>query len=109
IGAGTGGTTKAIFRAIGEFEREEGPSAGFGHYTYTDISAGFFKQAKDTFKSFISRMSFKKLDIEEAPSTQGFEPGQYDLVVASQCLHATQDMTRTMTHVRELLKPGGKL
>lgn len=109
IGAGTGGTTKAVFRAIAEFESSEGPIPGFGHYTYTDVSAGFFKQAKDTFKSFVPRMAFKKLDIQESPSSQGFETEKYDLIVASQCLHATKNMTETMRNVRQLLKPGGKL
>jgi len=109
IGAGTGGTTKAVFRAISEFEKSEGSNPGFGHYTYTDVSAGFFKQAKDTFKPWVPRMTFKKLDIESKPSTQGFEAGKYDLIVASQCLHATKNMTETMANVRELLKPGGKL
>ncbi|KAH8821290.1 hypothetical protein F5884DRAFT_827558 [Xylogone sp. PMI_703] len=109
IGAGTGGTTKAVFRAINDFEINEASNASFGHYTYTDVSTGFFKQAKDTFRPFVSRMTFKRLDIQEKPSTQDFEPGQYDIVVASQCLHATRNMTETMINVRELLKPGGRL
>lgn len=54
-------------------------------------------------------MTFKKLDIEREPLVQGFELGSYDLIIACQVLHATKNMERTMFHVRQLLKPGGKL
>ncbi|PVI03674.1 S-adenosyl-L-methionine-dependent methyltransferase [Periconia macrospinosa] len=47
--------------------------------------------------------------METLPSKQNFTPGSYDLIIASQCLHATKNMTRTMQHTRELLKPGGKV
>jgi 2-polyprenyl-3-methyl-5-hydroxy-6-metoxy-1,4-benzoquinol methylase len=54
-------------------------------------------------------MNYQKLDIEKDPIGQGYENGTYDLIVACQVLHATTNMDRTMTHVRQLLKPGGKL
>ena len=40
---------------------------------------------------------------------QGFQAEYYDVVVASDVLHATTDMPNTMRNVRSLLKPGGNL
>lgn len=60
IGAGTGGATKRILKRIPD---------RFGHYTFTDISSGFFEKAKSVFSSFVEsgRMSFRALDIERDP------------------------------------------
>ncbi|KAI2885910.1 hypothetical protein CBS11852_8117 [Aspergillus niger] len=108
IGAGTGGGTQVILEALG---KENGSSTGarFGRYDFTDISAGFFEAAKERFQDWADLMNFQKLDIEHDPVAQGFEEGSYDVVIACQVLHATKSMDRTLTHVRKLLKPGGKL
>lgn len=107
IGGGTGGATRTVIEGFAT----RGDSTGtiLGHYTFTDISPGFFDAAKEKFAAWSDMMSFKKLDIEVNPSLQGFEPGSYDLIVAASVLHATKSLTRTMNHVRQLLKPGGKL
>lgn len=44
-------------------------------------------------------------DIEQ----QNFEPGSYDLVVASTVLHATRQLDESLRAARKLLKPGGYL
>ncbi|KAI9708162.1 MAG: putative Hybrid PKS-NRPS biosynthetic cluster [Bogoriella megaspora] len=100
IGAGTGGATKRIFSRLGK---------RFGSYTYTDISAGFFEDAKELFNEFVPSMTFKALNIEKDPIEQGFAEHSYDLIVASLVLHATHDMENTMRNARRLLKPGGFL
>lgn len=101
IGAGTGGSTKAIMNAVGE---------SFSSYTYTDISSGFFPAAQGLFKEQSHRMTYKVLDIGKDPAEQGFEKGQrYDLIVASMVLHATPSIRRTLANARKLLKPGGYL
>jgi hybrid polyketide synthase/nonribosomal peptide synthetase ACE1 len=70
---------------------------------------GFFQQASELFKEYKNSMVFKVLDIEKPPSNQGYEPGSYDIVIASNVLHATASLQRTLEHTRELLKPGGYL
>jgi len=100
IGAGTGGATKRIFKKLGK---------NFRSYTYTDISTGFFEDAKEVFHESESKMTFKALNIEKDPSQQGFVEHSYDLIVASLVLHATHEMDTTMQNVRRLLKPGGHL
>ena len=47
------------------------------------------------------------MDIEQDPTTQGFAEGQFDLVLAANVVHATQDLTETMHNIRRLLVPGG--
>lgn len=100
IGAGTGGASWKVLEALG---------SSFSSYTYTDISAGFFEKAKDLFSEFSSRMVFSTLDIEKDPIGQGFVEESYDMIIASNVLHATRIMKNTMGNVRRLLKPGGYL
>lgn len=78
-------------------------------YTYTDVSVGFFNEAEERFKLFNDRMTFRVLDIEEEPAAQGFEPYSYDIVIASNALHATASLQTTLQNVRQLLKPGAYL
>ena len=99
-GAGTGGSTRNILPLLG-------PS--FSTYTYTDISSGFFEAAQNRFSDFANRMIFKTFDMEQPPASQDFVEGSYDLILASNVLHATDKMKEMMAHVRRLLKPGGYL
>ncbi|KAH8896247.1 PKS-NRPS hybrid [Thozetella sp. PMI_491] len=98
LGAGTGAATKSILKHIGD---------RFASYTYTDISASFFEKAASNFPSL--RMRFKTLDLEKDLSDQGYTPGSYDLVVASNVLHATRELDKSLQTARSLLKPGGFL
>ena len=100
IGAGTGGATRAIFRAI---------ASAFRSYTYTDISSGFFEKASEKFSMQCPKMLFKVLDIEHDPVGQGYAPHSYDVIVASNVLHATPSMKKTLENAKKLLKPGGYL
>ncbi|KAI2485149.1 Fatty acid synthase S-acetyltransferase [Pyrenophora tritici-repentis] len=110
IGAGTGGATAAVLQALGPSNpSDENSTPRFQEYAYTDISAGFFEEAKIRFKDHTSRLAFKTLDIEKETQAQGFEEAKYDLIVASCVLHATADIQQTLQHTQSLLKPGGKL
>lgn len=101
-GAGTGGATKHILST---------PQLGFNSYTYTDISTDFFEQARGKFAEFDAegRMQFEPLDIRRSPAEQGFKEHSYDLIIASNVLHATPKLEETMAHARSLLKPGGQM
>lgn len=107
IGAGTGGATSTVLEAFGK--RGDGTGSILGHYTFTDISPGFFEAAREKFAPWAAMMDFKRLDIEIDPLAQSFTPGSFDLIVAASVLHATKSLNRTMKHVRKLLKPGGTL
>lgn len=107
IGAGTGGATMPIMKSLGG--DEPGSTPRFGHYTYTDISPGFFEKAKTKFQNWGHLMTYKTLDVSTDPEAQGFRFGSYDVVVACNVLHATAEINETMANIRALLKPGGKI
>lgn len=115
VGAGTGGATSHILPRLAR----HGPNSAEGlprlaEYVYTDISAGFFGAARDKFAGLVGgdRLKFKTLDIAGDLAEQGFgegDVGRYDVVVASNVLHATADLGATVRNTRRLLRDGGKL
>ncbi|KAL4745669.1 hypothetical protein BDW72DRAFT_50264 [Aspergillus terricola var. indicus] len=104
IGAGTGGTTTEVLQRCSS---NGGPFCA--EYMYTDLSPGFFNVAKTKLKTWEPLLSFKVLNIEDDPSSQGFDEHAYDLVIAANVIHATARLKRTLSNVRKLLKPGGVL
>ncbi|RFU79335.1 polyketide synthase [Trichoderma arundinaceum] len=100
VGAGTGGSTRAVLGAIGNH---------YASYTYTDISNGFFENARTLFSQHSDKLVFKKLNIENNPTDQGFTEGTFDMVISANCLHATRSLAETLRHCRQLLRPGGRL
>lgn len=111
IGAGTGGTTTSILEAICPTGSRIIGDSRLLKYTYTDISPSFFETAATKFGKWKSGgvIEFKTLDIDRDVEEQGFDLASYDLIIAANCLHATSDITRTMTRVNSLLKPSGKV
>jgi SAM-dependent methyltransferase len=104
IGAGTGGTTD---RALSALVTKDGVRL-FSQYVYTDVSPGFLSSAKERLKD-VKGLEYKTLNIEENPAEQGFELGSFDLVIASNVLHATSSLKDSLRHVRSLVRPGGRL
>ncbi|KAL2860774.1 type I polyketide synthase [Aspergillus lucknowensis] len=107
VGAGTGAATLPILKALSEENNDSPPN--FSSYVFTDISSGFFENARQKLSQW-PQLIYQKLDITRDPAEQGIEVGTYDLVVAVDVLHATPDIKTTIQNVRTLLKPGtGKL
>ena len=100
VGAGTGSATASVLPEL---------PAGRFDYVYTDISAGFFAEAEARFGGTDASIEYRVLDIEKDPVAQGFDPHGYDLVIASNVLHATRYLQDTLGHCRELLAPSGQL
>ncbi|KAL6231642.1 hypothetical protein BDW75DRAFT_247787 [Aspergillus navahoensis] len=98
IGAGTGGTTLLALQALTSIK---------GEPMFTDVSSGFFTAAKNRFAQYPA-LEFKVLDIENDPVEQGFEAASYDLIIASNVIHATESLNRTLRNVRKLLHPRGR-
>ena len=105
IGAGTGGTTNPVLSALCGVD---GLEQRFSKYVYTDISLGFFENARERFKN-VKGIEYRTLDIEKSPAAQEFKEGTFDVIFAGDVLHATKSIKNTMQNVRRLLKPGGKL
>jgi len=97
VGAGSGICCKLSIQGLKEL------SLPF-EYTFTDISPSFVNEAKEKFKENII---FSVLDIEEDPLTQGFAPDKYDVILASNVIHATANLADTLRNLFLLLRPGG--
>ncbi|POS72095.1 hypothetical protein DHEL01_v209506 [Diaporthe helianthi] len=55
------------------------------------------------------QMIFNILNVENDVAAQGFQEGDYDVVVAANVLRATRSLAETVQHARTLLKTGGYL
>jgi len=99
IGAGTGGLTTHILPVLRSETTE---------YLFTDISSVFFDAARKKFQDY-GFVNYRTLDIEKALDEQDLTPGQYDLIVASDVLHACRDLRDVLGRIRSLLTPGGML
>jgi acyl transferase domain-containing protein/acyl-CoA synthetase (AMP-forming)/AMP-acid ligase II/acyl carrier protein/NAD(P)-dependent dehydrogenase (short-subunit alcohol dehydrogenase family) len=99
IGAGTGSTTLGAVKDLSSKKAE---------YVFTDISPVFFENAKRVLKEkdFIE---YKTLDIEQDPSSQGFKNESFDVVIASNVIHATKDLETSLKNIRGLLRKDGVL
>ncbi|CAN5134352.1 hypothetical protein BH11PSE11_BH11PSE11_04970 [soil metagenome] len=97
-GAGTGATTGLVLPQL-----EQAPGS---HYLYTDISPAFLKAAETRFGAAIETAL---LDLEQPLQSQQIARGNFDIVIAANVVHATADVMVTLSHLRELLAPGGTL
>ncbi|OJI89152.1 hypothetical protein ASPTUDRAFT_134297 [Aspergillus tubingensis CBS 134.48] len=104
VGAGTGGTTELILRDL----VDDGGLPLYSTYTFTDVSAGFFPQAKERF-AYAVNMEYKVFDISQDYAEQGFEPGTYDLIFAANVIHATPVLQDTLRNLQPLLRADGML
>jgi acyl transferase domain-containing protein len=103
IGAGTGATTKSILKDLA-------PAGGhilYSQYVYTDISTGMFVAATENFKDY-PNIEYATLDISKDLADQGFEGREFDLIVASNVIHATKSLQDSLKNVRKLLAPNGR-
>ena len=102
LGAGTGSTTAKVLSVL----REIAPNS---HYVYTDISPRFVQHGERRFGRALAAMQFRTLDVEKDLEAQGVEPGTFDLVLATNVLHATRDIHSTLVRTRSLLGANGWL
>lgn len=99
IGAGTGGLTGFVLPILPRTQVE---------YVFTDVSKVFFGRAEQRFRDF-SFVKYEVLDIENDPLAQNFSPHSFDVVLASNVLHATVDLRQSLRHIRQLLAKDGLL
>ncbi|MGW4773511.1 SDR family NAD(P)-dependent oxidoreductase [Nocardia sp. NPDC004278] len=99
IGAGTGGTTGWILDQL-PADRTE--------YVFTDIGQLFPNKARQRFAGF-EFVDYRVLDIERDIAEQGFDPHYFDIVVAANVLHATENLRTTLGNVERLLTSRGML
>lgn len=103
VGAGTGSATNEILPAL------KGDSAWrqYTEYRFTDTTPSFLADGEERFSRF-GGMSFGTFDMEKSGDSQGYLR-DWDIVVASNVIHATSDIKSTLINIRNMLKPGGKM
>jgi acyl transferase domain-containing protein/NADPH:quinone reductase-like Zn-dependent oxidoreductase/NAD(P)-dependent dehydrogenase (short-subunit alcohol dehydrogenase family)/ubiquinone/menaquinone biosynthesis C-methylase UbiE/acyl carrier protein len=99
VGAGTGATSAHVLPIL---------PADRIQYVFTDMSPLFLTRAEAKFANF-PFVRYQLLDLERDPSTQGYPSRSFDVIIASNVIHATLDLRQTLAHVRGLLAPGGWL
>lgn len=99
IGAGTGGTTAYVLPELVNKSVE---------YVFTDISPLFLAKARQQFSEY-EFVSYQTLNIEQPLTNQDIQTHTFDIVIAANVLHATENLTHTITNVKSLLKNQGLL
>ncbi|KAH8198332.1 hypothetical protein TruAng_007487 [Truncatella angustata] len=103
IGAGTGSATNEILPAL----KGDNSWRQYSEYRFTDTTPSFLAGGEERFSKF-GGMSFGTFDMEKSGQSQGYQQ-DWDVVVASNVIHATSDIQDTLVNVRNLLKTGGKM
>ncbi|KAI9709676.1 MAG: hypothetical protein M1828_002375 [Chrysothrix sp. TS-e1954] len=97
VGAGFGGTTTRLAEVL----QASGVSVS---YKFTDVSPSLVKAAKSKFQSY-PWMEFQSLNLEkDVPEDL---KGKYDVVIGTNCVHATTDKAKTIGRLKALLNEQG--
>ena len=100
LGAGTGGTASSVLPAlVSTCER----------YVFTDVSEVFLRQARLRFAVQFPFLDYALLNIDADPALQGFRSHTFDVLLATNVLHATPLIRNTLNHCSQLLTPAGTL
>ncbi|MFN3647969.1 MAG: SDR family NAD(P)-dependent oxidoreductase [Armatimonadota bacterium] len=99
VGAGTGATAAVALPLL---------SGRLEEYCFTDLSPHFLHAAEEAFSAY-PELRTGVLDLNLDPQAQGYSTGGYHLILATNVLHATGDLRRTLARLRTLLAPGGML
>ncbi|KAL9012897.1 MAG: hypothetical protein Q9173_002362 [Seirophora scorigena] len=99
LGAGTGGTTSYLIESLVQSRRKF-------RYTFTDLSSSLVAAAKKKFKQY-DFMEYATLDIEQEPPEQ--HRGRYDIILSTNCIHATKNLELSTTNIRKMLQADGLL
>lgn len=102
IGAGTGGTSAIVLAKLFNYRRNV-------QYSYTDISPAFVTFGRKTYAEYADFTEFKLYNAEKAASIQGYEEHSYDIILATNVLHATKNIRKTIKNASNLLKDDGMI
>lgn len=97
VGAGFGGTTTRL----GEVIQASGVPTS---YTFTDISPSLVKGAKTKFAKY-PWMDFQALNLEKDMPASLLNT--YDIVIGTNCVHATTNKTKTISRLKTTLNAQG--
>jgi len=75
-------------------------------YWFTDMSEFFFNRARQRFGDH-DFVRYEIFDAERSPEEQNVPTHYFDYVIASNAIHATKNLDKTLANVRSLLKSDG--
>ncbi|WP_292720263.1 non-ribosomal peptide synthetase [Nostoc sp. JL34] len=101
IGAGTGATTATVLHHLEPFGNL------VGEYLYTDISPAFLVRAKRHFAPKYPFLQTQLFDVDQPLSKQGIPIGSFDIVIATNCIHATANIRRSLRNAKAALRGQG--
>lgn len=97
IGAGTGSLTGQVIQSL--------PADRF-EYLFTDIGGAFLADAKQRFADY-SAMEYQVFDLQRSAQDQGIELHSFDIVIATNVLHATEDLAVALANAKSCLAADG--
>lgn len=97
LGAGTGATTKWVIERLVELGIPI-------EYTFTDISVSLVSAGKRKFAKY-DCMRYEVMDIERPPRPD--YRGKFDIVLSTNCIHATSNLRNSLGNIEALLRPNG--
>ncbi|WP_133125247.1 class I SAM-dependent methyltransferase, partial [Xanthomonas citri] len=92
-----------VFAALGAY------AAHVAEYAYTDLSKAFLHHAQAQYAPHVPYLRSQVFDLEKAPAAQGVDEHGYDVVIATNVVHATRDIRQALGHVKAVLKGQGIL
>ena len=101
LGAGTGGTTSYLVETLSRLETK-----GKLSYTFSDLSSSLVAAARRKFAKY-TFMQYIVLDVESDPDPQIVDA--YDVIISTNCVHATKDLVQSITNIRKMLCADGVL
>ena len=82
------------------------PFADAVEFLYTDISPALVGYGRKTYGKTYPFAHFQLLDVDCDVESQGCAAGSYDIVFATNVLHATANMGRTLSNCKVMLRKG---
>ncbi|EJP67836.1 polyketide synthase, putative [Beauveria bassiana ARSEF 2860] len=82
----------------------------YSAYAFTDASRNLVNEGKMRFEG-VANMDFKMLDISQSIQDSEFaeEQDRFDLIIAIDAVHRSNDPVRSLKNIRTLLRPNGRL
>ncbi|ASJ54821.1 polyketide synthase [Brevibacillus formosus] len=103
IGAGTGGTSAIVLPRLKPFQKH------IEEYCYTDVSQAFLLHAEKEYGAENPYLTYRIFNVEKPVEDQGIAADTYDLVIATNVLHATKNISQTLLHAKTTLQKNGLL
>jgi polyketide synthase PksN len=103
IGAGTGGTSAGLLAQLRPFQNN------IVEYCYTDLSKAFLQHGSRQYAPEHPYIVTQIFDVEKPLAEQGIQANHYDLVIAANVLHATQNIRNTLRNAKATLRKHGLL